>query len=119
MFWGNSAKIDILKEMIGTPEEYKKTIEMSHLTSEEKDIIMTASVQLRKNHHNNDIMDKAYDILFGNATQSNSGANSSSNSVDKKSDDKTQVESKQSEQKEYNAAPENLEDEDIYGFKDD
>ena len=117
MFWGNSGKIDILKEMIGTPEEYKKTIELSNLTNEEKDIIMTASIQLRKNHPNSDMMDKAYDILFGNVTQGNTSGNS--NSTEQKSDNAVKVENKKDEPKEYNATRENLDDEDIYGFKDD
>ena len=119
MFWGNSAQIDILKEMIGTPEEYKKTIELSHLTSEEKDIIMTAAVQLRKNHLNSDIMDKAYDILFGSATRGNNSTDNTTASIDNKSDVKIQADSKKDEPKEYNAVSENLDDEDIYSFKDD
>ena len=119
MFWGNSAKIDILKEMIGTPEEYKKTIELSHLTGEEKDIIMAAYVQLKKKHHNNETMDKAYDILFGSTIPKDSSTTNDKPSDEaNKKDTNVSTETKKDEPKEYNAVVENLDD-DIYSFKDD
>ncbi len=118
MFWGNNAKVDMLKEMIGTPDEYKKTIERSHFTNDEKDIIITAVVQLKKHNYSSKIMDQAYDILFGSATQSNNHENNTSTSTKKTTQEKAPIEPKQDEQKAYNAKPEDLDD-DIYGFKDD
>jgi len=66
MFGKKNSRITILEQMLGTQEEYQKTIRLSNLSSAEKDIIMLASVQLKKKNYSSDILEKAYEILFKN-----------------------------------------------------
>ena len=65
MLFEDHSKLDMLIKMIGTREDYSKTVKLSQLSSEEKDILMTASVQLKKKKQNTPITDRAYEILFG------------------------------------------------------
>lgn len=66
MFGKKSSKITILDKMLGTQEDYQKTVRTSNFTSEEKDIMMLASAQLKKKNYSSEVLDKAYKILFQN-----------------------------------------------------
>jgi len=64
MLWGKSSNANILEKMIGTQTEYEKTIKLSNLSTAEKDIIMLASIQLKKKNYKSEVIDKAYNVLF-------------------------------------------------------
>lgn len=121
MLFEDHSKIDMLIKMIGTREDYTNTVKLSHLTSEEKDILMTASVQLKKKKQNTPITDRAYEILFGKqaggTAQTKTQPAPQSESVASEPTKEPVSESKI----DFGSSSNDTEDEldDIYGFKND
>ena len=56
-------KLETLRELLGTRESYLETVKTLELKDNEKEILLRASVELKKRKPSSEIIDKAYNIL--------------------------------------------------------
>ena len=69
MFWKKDEKFETLKDLVGSRAAYIETVKMLELKGEEKDIFLRATIEVKKNKPNQEIIDRAYTILIGKSYQ--------------------------------------------------
>lgn len=73
MFWNKNEKLEVIKDLVGSRAAYIETVKMLELKGEEKDIFLRASIEVKKNKPNMEIIDKAYVILISISYQGDDG----------------------------------------------
>ena len=73
MFWKKDEKLETLKDLVGSRAAYIETVKMLGLEGEEKDIFLRASIEVKKNKPNKEIIDKAYAVLIAKSYQGADG----------------------------------------------
>lgn len=69
MFWNRNEKLETIKDLVGSRAAYIETVKMLELEGEGKDIFLRASIEVKKNKPNLEIIDKAYVILISKSYQ--------------------------------------------------
>ena len=69
MFFDKNEKLETIKDLLGSRATYHDTIQVLELNEEEKDILMRASIEVKKGNPDLKIIDRAYAILVGKSFQ--------------------------------------------------
>ncbi len=69
MFWKKNEKLETIKDLVGSRAAYIETVKMLELEGEEKDIFLRASLEVKKDKPDQEIIDKAYVILLAKSYQ--------------------------------------------------